>query len=140
MNKLRKPLILVVALFFLALASLAGDKTITLRSVLFSDTPGMNVFTAGQPGENTVLPRAYLGAPPVIPHEISTQTINTEDHDCLVCHIPANEGQKPTPIPQSHYLNPFTQEKTSENVIGMRYYCLQCHVPQANEEPPYKSR
>jgi nitrate reductase cytochrome c-type subunit len=48
-----------------------------------------------------------------------------------------DEGHTATKIPASHYINEYTKEQKKDQVLGIRYNCLQCHVPQSEEEPPY---
>jgi nitrate reductase cytochrome c-type subunit len=38
-------------------------------------------------------------------------------------------------VPPSHFINEHTGEVTEGTVTGIRYNCLQCHLPQAEEEP-----
>lgn len=92
------------------------------------------------PGESKLLPRAYLGAPPQIPHDVSDfLPITAQTNMCLACHNqPALQGKKRekgavVPIPASHYTDHRTPgAKPGENVVNARYNCNQCHVPQSN--------
>ncbi len=101
---------------------------------------GMNRFPEDSPGETTVLARLYDGSPPRIPHSISDLTINRSENECLDCHMEGlelDEGHKATEIPVSHYINEYSKEKKKDQVLGIRYNCFLCHVPQSSEEPPY---
>ncbi len=87
--------------------------------------PGMNHY----PGVDDELPAPkpmYPGAPPVIRHGIQGMVLSRRENECLDCHTP----------PETHRMNAFTGG-TSDTVIGIRYNCVQCHVPQAYDEPPY---
>lgn len=97
--------------------------------------PGMNEYVAGEPGETRPLARPYDNAPPLVPHSTDGMTLARTQNDCLDCHIEGDEvddGHVATKIPASHFVNEFTGTKTTTTVVGNRYYCLQCHVPQAN--------
>jgi len=106
---------------------------------LATGEPGMNTYPAGDPGETAVLDRPYETAPPLIPHSIEGWTIRRATNDCLDCHLEAvelNEGHVATKVPPSHFVNQYTGAVVKEGVTGIRYMCLQCHVPQANAEFP----
>ena len=105
---------------------------------LATGRPGMNAFLEKSPGETEVLERAYLGAPPFVPHSVEGLEITVSDNACISCHgagMEMSEGHTATKIPPSHYLNEHTGEKSEDQVLGIRYRCLQCHVPQASVSP-----
>jgi nitrate reductase cytochrome c-type subunit len=101
--------------------------------------PGMNTYPNSPPGETKKLERPYKGAPPLIPHSLEGFQITRSSNDCLGCHsegIEVEKGHIATKVPPSHYINEYTGEQKKEQVIGMRYNCIQCHVPQSQQEPP----
>jgi len=97
----------------------------------------------GQPGQNKLLPRAYLGAPPQVPHDIADfLPITAQSNMCAACHAqPDQWGKKrekgaPVPIPPSHYTDLRNAPgKVTDHLIGARYNCTQCHVPQMDAKP-----
>lgn len=105
---------------------------------------GMNFFSEGLPGEKGPFPRPYESAPPLIPHVVTDYSISRSANDCLQCHLEGTVGEVgnniATKVPQSHFLNEYMKQETSKRVAGMRYLCLQCHVPQAEKEPPVSQR
>jgi cytochrome c-type protein NapB len=106
---------------------------------LATGEPGMNLYPAGDPGETAVLNRPYETAPPLVPHSIEGLTINRTANDCLDCHLEGGElddGHVATKVPPSHLVNEYTGAEAESGVIGTRYLCLQCHVPQAEAEFP----
>ncbi len=72
----------------------------------------------------------YEDQPPVIPHGIDKTRITLNENSCLGCHSKAN--QKETGAvrpPKSHYR---AREGGKLKTISTgRYFCTQCHVPQA---------
>lgn len=92
------------------------------------------------PGTSTVLPRAYLNAPPQIPHNIdSFKPITASNNACMGCHNnPSMRGKEitkgmPTPMPESHYVDlRHKPDAVRDQIVEARYVCTQCHVPQAN--------
>jgi len=135
---------LMVASPAFAVQPVAADSMGLSKGSVF-DVPVPKVYTskAGQPGENKLLPRAYLGAPPQIPHDIGDfLPITAQSNMCIACHnIPDQWGQKreqgkPTPIPQSHYTDRRNApNKVTDHLINARYNCNQCHVPQMDAKP-----
>ncbi|MDZ4202714.1 MAG: nitrate reductase cytochrome c-type subunit [Gallionella sp.] len=109
-------------------------------SVFATPTPKVYHENAAQPGASKVLPRAYLGAPPQVSHSVSDfLPITTESNMCVACHNQPSLWGQPrepgvaTPIPPSHYTDlRKAPGKVSENLVGARYNCNQCHVPQTN--------
>ncbi len=116
-----------------------------LSKVSVFDTPPVKVYNykGGQPGEDKVLPRAFLNAPPQIPHAITDfLPITAQNNMCIACHNqPGNWDAKrekgmPTPIPRSHYTDlRNAPDKVTDHLINSRYNCNQCHVPQADASP-----
>ena len=96
--------------------------------------PGQNVYSFSAPGETARLERAGLLAPPFVPHSIEGFKTARDGNDCLDCHlsgVEVNATHTAPKVPGSHYVNLHTGEKKSDMVVGIRYNCLQCHVPQA---------
>jgi len=116
----------------------AQDMGLSKTSVFEAPQPQPFNYPEQFPGASNVLPRAYLNAPPQIPHNIESFLPVGKDHNiCLQCHDrPDQQGtvaeHQPTPIPASHYTDlRFAPDKVTRSLIGARYICTQCHVPQA---------
>ena len=116
------------------------------------------------PGTAPRFERAYVNAPPMIPHSVEGLLPITQDNNqCLGCHMPdVAKGVGATPIPASHFTNYRPDTKMEGNkvvkegkVLGKnntsdvllakakklnhlyqgRFNCSQCHAPQANVKP-----
>jgi len=130
-------------IFYLSFLGLTVASGFLLCAVLLGGEvamgqPGMNTYPTSPPGQTEKLERPYKGAPPLIPHSVEGLGITRSGNDCLVCHsegIEVEKGHIATKVPTSHYVNEYTGEQTKEQVIGMRYNCLQCHVPQSQKDP-----
>jgi len=117
-----------------------NDTGLSKTSVFEVPEPKVSHYPATPPGESKLLPRAYLGAPPQVPHDISDfLPITAESNMCLACHDqPELRGKKRetgavVPIPASHYADHRRAPKTvTGNLVKARYNCNQCHVPQAD--------
>ena len=93
----------------------------------------MNQYIEDMPGESVPLEREYESAPPKVPHSVDDLAPTREDNQCFDCHFEGMEldvGHTATKIPKSHFTNEYSNEKKEDQVIGIRYNCLQCHVPQ----------
>ncbi len=108
-------------------------KTEYRPSLLARGKPGMNTWNLPEPGESKPLKRPYEIAPPLISHSIKDFVISKEQNDCLNCHLEGmklSEGHIATKVSRFHFVNEYTGEKSKEAVVGMKYNCVQCHVPQ----------
>ena len=77
--------------------------------------------------------RAYRQQPPLIPHQIDRYQIDWRANQCLACHdwsVSAKEGA-PT-LSMTHYQD--RDGRQTDTVAATRWFCNQCHVPQANAE------
>jgi len=146
-NNIASSLTLALALIpaaFAAEQSTPAEKMGLSKTSVF-DTPAQQVYqpSGTAPGNNALLPRAYLNAPPQVPHDISDFLPITADNNmCIACHNqPGLWGSKPakgtpTPIPKSHYTDQRNAPGVvTENLVGARYTCSQCHVMQMNAKP-----
>ena len=86
-------------------------------------------FNRPEPGQATKFERAYVNAPPMIPHSVDKYLPITRDNNqCLGCHMPeAAKSIGATPIPPSHFTNyrPETVLKNGElvkegKVVGLK--------------------
>ena len=107
-----------------------GDEGLGSREeTLFEEEgvePPLAAFSTSPPGAGKVLDRAYLDAPPQIPHStMGLLTITKMGNACTGCHMPAVAiAVKATAIPASHM---------RDDVLShARYNCSQCHVPHAD--------
>ncbi len=121
-----------------------ADEDLGLSKSTVFDTPTPEAFdySDSAPGSGQTLPRAYTGAPPQIPHSVQALLpVTARNNACIGCHNnPAMWGQKrqgvPTPMPPSHYTDTRNAPgETTKKLIGARFVCTQCHVPQASVKP-----
>lgn len=86
------------------------------------------------PRDHSTVDRNYVQQPPVIPHTIRGYELNLNVNKCLSCHSFKNAGAMgATKISVTHFE---TREGTTlSDVSPRRYFCLQCHVTQADAKP-----
>jgi cytochrome c-type protein NapB len=121
-------------------AAVVPNRDLALRRAsLFSEAavaPVEKDFTAPGPGEAKVYERSFTNAPPLIPHSLAGLLPITKKHNaCLDCHAPdVAESVGATSIPKTHLMD-FRTKKYLGHLAPQRFYCSQCHVPQANVRP-----
>ena len=143
----------IVAVFVAACAAagpMAENEMGLSKTGVFEDpSPETFQYPDTKPAKAAPLPRAWEGAPPQIPHDITAfLPIKPDENACLSCHDKPsllekliNEMPKPmpdmmhkmvkggpTPMPLSHY----HRSEGKLEFSNARYFCSECHVPQAN--------
>lgn len=81
-----------------------------------------------------VIDRNYVHQPPLIPHAIRNYQVDINSNKCLSCHgwkFASQVGA--TKISPTHFET--ADGLTLSDVAPRRYFCLQCHVPQADAPP-----
>lgn len=143
---------LALGVLFLAVSAIAvaqaqkgikdTDLGLSKTSVFDTPTPKPFKYNEAFPGASKILPRAYPGAPPQIPHNIEAfKPITAGNNACISCHdkpdtIGKKEAKNLPPMPLSHYVT--TKGKADQfqrKVSARRFLCTECHVPQANVKP-----
>tara|TARA_R110001583_G_scaffold1612_1_gene12668 strand:+ start:29870 stop:30340 length:471 start_codon:yes stop_codon:yes gene_type:complete len=86
------------------------------------------------PRDQQTIDRNYVQQPPLVPHTTRGYQINLNANKCLSCHSFKNAGDMgATKISVTHYE---TRDGTTlSDVSPRRYFCLQCHVTQADAKP-----
>lgn len=113
------------------------------------------------PGMSKIFDRAYMNAPPMIPHDIDDLgEIDKNNNACLGCHMPdVASSLGATPIPKSHFTSfrPVVTVDDKDNVKFLgndmmikkdlegnlwqgRYNCTQCHAPQTQGKLKVESK
>ncbi len=76
----------------------------------------------------------YVYQPPLIPHSIRNYEVTKDANRCLACHNWKNAKDMGAPkISVTHFVN--REDAVLADVSPRRYFCLQCHVPQADAQP-----
>ncbi len=134
--------LIVTALISVAAASFAAACSATqpidinqtsLEKTSPFETPTPKAFEmgAGQYRET------QLGAPAMIPHDVSTMKITPESNPCMMCHGNTDKigaakvkGQA-TSMPATHW----TKVDGKLVMAPSRHECTLCHAPQADVQP-----
>ncbi|MEH6577363.1 MAG: nitrate reductase cytochrome c-type subunit [Amphritea sp.] len=82
--------------------------------------------------------RDYVYQPPLIPHQTRHYEMSLNANKCLSCHSWKYAGEMgATKISVTHYQT--REGQVLSDVSPRRYFCLQCHVTQADATPLIKN-
>ena len=86
------------------------------------------------PRDQVDIESSYVFQPPLIPHHIRSYEVSLNANKCLSCHGWKNAKQMgATKISVTHFTN--RNDEVLADVSPRRYFCLQCHVTQADAKP-----
>lgn len=126
-------LILIMASVMFSGVSVSGDIK-SLRGESEINASSNQVEVKKNINDKGPIVRDYLQQPPLIPHKIKGYKINMKFNKCLTCHSWANYKKTgATKISQTHFSG--RDGEAMSNVAPRRYFCNQCHVPQADARP-----
>ncbi len=133
-----KPSVIVIHGLIIVAASLAAkvyaEQPASLRGhEVINETSRVSEMKRYQK-DGEVISRDYVQQPPLIPHKIDGYQITAKYNKCLTCHSWNNYKQSgATKISQTHFED--REKNVLANVSARRYFCVQCHVPQATTRP-----
>ena len=111
-----------------------SEKTVSLRGVNSLDSPSNQVVVKRNINDRDPIERDYVQQPPLVPHKTDGYKINLKFNKCLTCHSWTNyKDAGATKISQTHFSD--RNRDVMSNVAPRRYFCTQCHVPQADAKP-----
>lgn len=122
------------------LALVVSGAVWAANGVDFSQSPEVSGTQEGairMPKEQERMPLNYVNQPPMIPHSVEGYQVTTNTNRCLQCH--GVESYRTTGAPRispTHFMD--SDGKVGAEVAPRRYFCLQCHVPQADTASPVK--
>lgn len=86
------------------------------------------------PKETGKHPLTFVNQPPMIPHSIKGYQVTKNVNQCLNCHGVENYRNTGAPrISPTHFMD--RDGNVEGDVSPRRYFCLQCHVEQADVKP-----
>jgi cytochrome c-type protein NapB len=96
----------------------------------------LNVTRKADPFKRVIKDRSpyvsdYVYQPPLVPHKIRGYEVSTNANKCLSCHsFKRSVESGATKISVTHYVT--REGLVLSDVSPRRYFCLQCHVTQAD--------
>ncbi|GAB3530007.1 nitrate reductase cytochrome c-type subunit [Photobacterium alginatilyticum] len=117
--------------------SMYGENVQSLRGITqLEKTPSTDELIK-YPREQ-ILESNYVYQPPLIPHKIRGYEVSLNANKCLSCHSwKTSKIMGATKVSVTHYVN--REDAVLADMSPRRYFCLQCHVPQANTKPVIKN-
>ncbi len=102
-------------------------------SAELEDTRPADNFKTYPREQAVVLESEFVYQPPLVPHHVENYEVSLNANKCLSCHSWKNAPvKKATKISVTHYMN--REFQVLADVSPNRYFCLQCHVPQADAD------
>lgn len=84
--------------------------------------------------DRSPIDREYVYQPPLVPHQTRHYEVSQNANKCLTCHSWKYAGEMgATKISVTHYET--REGQVLADVSPRRYFCLQCHVTQADAKP-----
>ena len=116
-----------VALVGLSVAQQASN----VQSLRNTHLDGLNIVDYIYQQQEGRDARNYRQQPPIVPHSLDQYQIDLRTNQCLTCHDWSNAGERGAPtLSMSHYLD---RDGTQLDTVAVtRWFCNQCHVPQAD--------
>lgn len=116
--------------------ALASDgpqlKSLRGAEIQAADTESADPFKA--PKDQAPIERNYLQQPPLIPHKVDGYNVTKNFNKCMDCHAWNRYKETgATKVSLTHFKTREGQELS--NISPRRYFCQQCHVPQADAKP-----
>ncbi|MBE1282653.1 MAG: nitrate reductase cytochrome c-type subunit; periplasmic nitrate reductase electron transfer subunit [Rhodobacteraceae bacterium] len=112
-------------------ASFAIAQSAPVQTLRGNDIDGHNIVEDVFHQDKQRFTRNYRQQPPLIPHSIDQYQIDLKANQCLRCHDWTVAGERGAPtLSMTHYLD--REGNQLDQVAGTRWFCNQCHVPQAD--------
>ncbi|HZW12461.1 MAG TPA: nitrate reductase cytochrome c-type subunit [Noviherbaspirillum sp.] len=126
---------LLIALFLLApLVAPAAEFQDKMRGPTALDQTTQPPTLVNPDNSDVRRSRNYAMQPPVVPHKIEGYQIDKNANRCMMCHARTRTQESQAPmISVTHFMD--REGNFLAELSPRRYFCLQCHVPQANLNP-----
>jgi cytochrome c-type protein NapB len=115
----------------------AAEPVRSLRGAAVDDAD--RVPAVWPPSEGHRFDRGFAEQPPMIPHRVDRDQVDLKVNQCLGCHDWPNSARWDAPaVSVTHYVDRSGVKR--EQVAGERWFCTQCHAPQADARPLVANR
>ena len=90
------------------------------------------------PRDGNSVDRNYVHQPPLIPHQVRDYQVDINSNKCLSCHAwSQTKESQAVRVGVTHFVD--RDGITLSDVSPSRYFCMQCHVTQVEDDPLVKS-
>lgn len=119
------------------LATEESLKTLRGAAIQAPDTESADPFKGTK--DSAPFERNYVQQPPLIPHKVEGYNVTRNFNKCMDCHAWNRYKETgATKVSLTHFKTRDGQELS--NISPRRYFCMQCHVPQADAKPLVANR
>jgi len=126
--------LLMTLLLLVPLVGTAVDFQDSMRGTTPLDQTTQPPVIANTDNSDIKRVRNYAMQPPVIPHKIEGYQVDKNANKCMTCHARTRTQESQAPmISVTHFMD--RDSNFLAELSPRRYFCLQCHVPQANLKP-----
>ena len=121
----------MAATSLIAIAGFAVAQSASVQTLRGAGVDSQNLVVDQYPQDKRRFTRNYRQQPPLVPHSIAQYQIDLNANQCLRCHDWSTAGERNAPtLSMTHYLD--RDGNQLDRVAGTRWFCNQCHVPQAD--------
>ncbi|MDR2000137.1 MAG: nitrate reductase cytochrome c-type subunit [Zoogloeaceae bacterium] len=136
MKSLSRAFLSILLAAFAITPVFAADGPVKLQSLRgntsIAETPDNDMSKPTK--DSKPIPRDFTQQPPLIPHTVRDYQITINFNKCMDCHSWERYREfNATKVSQTHFKDRDGNEL--DNVSSRRYFCTQCHVPQADAKP-----
>lgn len=125
---------ILLATLALAVSTAAGAASSTPLLDKAPEAGGMMNDITKYEKDGPPIARNYEQQPPLIPHQIKNYNVTKNFNKCMDCHSWSRAKEfNATKVSQTHFKDREGHEL--KNISPRRYFCMQCHVPQADAKP-----
>ena len=126
--------LLMTLLLLVPLAGFSADFQDSMRGVTPLDQTTQPPPMANTDNSDIRRARNFAMQPPVVPHKIEGYQLDKNANKCMMCHARTRTQESQAPmISVTHFMD--RQGNFLAELSPRRYFCLQCHVPQADLKP-----
>lgn len=121
-------------LLLVPLAATAVDVTDSMRGPTPLEQTTQPPPIANTDNSDIKRMRSHAMQPPVIPHKIDGYQVDKNANKCMMCHARTRTQDSQAPmISVTHFMD--RDSNFLAELSPRRYFCMQCHVPQADLKP-----
>jgi nitrate reductase (cytochrome), electron transfer subunit len=125
---------LITLLMLLPIWALAADVVDSMRGPTPIDQTTQPPPLVNPDNSDIKRSRNYAMQPPVVPHKIENYQLDKNANKCMMCHARTRTQESQAPmISVTHFMD--RDGNFLAELSPRRYFCLQCHVPQAGLNP-----
>ncbi|TDQ56662.1 periplasmic nitrate reductase subunit NapB [Mesocricetibacter intestinalis] len=126
--------ILLMASAICSMWAVAQEQPATIGDSIMNAAENVAPAFHNMPKETGNIAPTFPHQPPLVPHSIRGLQVSKNVNQCLACHgLDFYQTTGAPRVPESHFKD--RSGVAHETESPRRYFCLQCHVQQADVNP-----